>query len=63
MTERRFAVAYTMWISAIFLNLEVTRSVFFIWRCCPMGAIASSFMRFLDHTQRRRAVGRTPLDE
>ena len=26
-------------------------------------AMASSFTRFLDHTQRRTAVGRTPLDE
>jgi hypothetical protein len=23
----------------------------------------SSFLRFLDHTQRRNTVGRTPLDE
>ena len=29
----------------------------------PQWAIASSFMRFLDHTQRRNTVGRTPLDE
>ena len=26
-------------------------------------AMASSFTRFLDHTQRRTTVGRTPLDE
>ena len=25
--------------------------------------MAPSFMRFLDHTQRRTAVGRTPVDE
>jgi len=25
--------------------------------------MASSFLRFLDHTQRRTTVGRTPLDE
>ena len=29
----------------------------------PQWARASSFMRFLDHTRRRTAVGRTPLDE
>ena len=29
----------------------------------PQWAMASSFMRFLDHTQRRTTVGRTPLDE
>ena len=26
-------------------------------------ALASSFSMFLDHTQRRATVGRTPLDE
>ena len=34
-----------------------------LWRYGPTQAMASSFMRFLDHTQRRIAVGRTPLDE
>ena len=29
----------------------------------PQCAMASSFTRFLDHTQRRTTVGRTPLDE
>jgi hypothetical protein len=29
----------------------------------PQWAMASSFTRFLDHTQRRTTVGRTPLDE
>ena len=34
------------------------------WRSSPTRAMASSFlMRFLDHTQRRTTVGRTPLDE
>jgi len=38
--------------------------VFFFWWCCnPMRAMASSFLRFLDHTQRRTTFGRTPLDE
>ena len=35
----------------------------FSWRCGPTRAMASSFVRFLDHTQRRTTVGRTPLDE
>jgi len=35
----------------------------FFWRCDPMRVIASSFMRFLDHTQQRTTVGGTPLDE
>jgi len=38
--------------------------IFFLWRCSPTWAKASSFLvRFLDHTQRRTTVGRTPLDE
>ena len=36
---------------------------FFLWRCSQTRAMASSFLRFLDHTQRRTTVGRTPLDE
>jgi len=36
---------------------------FFLWHCGPTRAMASSFWRFLDHTQRRITVGRTPLDE
>jgi len=35
-----------------------------LWRCSPTPAMASTFlMRFLDHTQWRTKVGRTPLDE
>ena len=37
--------------------------IYFLWRCCPTLAMASSFLRFLDHTQRRTTVDRTPLDE
>jgi hypothetical protein len=33
------------------------------WRDSPQWARDSSFTRFLDHTQRRTTVGRTPLDE
>ena len=33
------------------------------WRCGPTLGMASSLLRFLDHTQRRTTVGRTPLDE
>ena len=35
----------------------------FLWRCGPTRAMASSFLRFLDHTKRRITVGRTPLVE
>ena len=34
-----------------------------LWRCDPARVMASSFLRFLDHTQRRNTVDRTPLDE
>ena len=34
-----------------------------LWRCDPMRVMASSFLRFLDHTRRRTTVGRTPLDD
>jgi hypothetical protein len=33
------------------------------WRDSPQWATASSFTRFLDHTQRSITVGRTPLDD
>ena len=36
---------------------------FFLWRCGPTQAMTSPFLRFLDNTQRRTTVGRTPLDE
>ena len=36
---------------------------FFLWRCGPTRARTSSFLRFLDHTQRRITVVRTPLDQ
>jgi len=40
-------------------------SIYFLllWLCDPTRVMASSFLRFLDHTQRRTTVGRTPLDE
>ena len=36
---------------------------FFLWRCVPPRVMASSFLRFPDHTQRRTTDGRTSLDE
>jgi hypothetical protein len=35
----------------------------FLWRCRPTRARASSITRFLDQTQRRITLGRTPLNE
>jgi len=37
--------------------------LFLLWRCDPTRVMASSFLRFLGHTQRQTTVGRTPLDE
>jgi hypothetical protein len=34
-----------------------------MWRCDPTQVMAFSFLRFLDHTQRRTTVGRTPMEE
>ena len=34
-----------------------------LWRCDPTRVMASSFLRFVDQTQRRSTVGSTPLDE
>ena len=33
------------------------------WCCGPTLDMASLFLKFLDHTQRRITVGTTPLDE
>jgi len=48
------------WTLTLTLNIS-------IWRDSPappaQWAVASSFTRFLYHTQRRTTVGRTPLDE
>jgi hypothetical protein len=42
----------------------IMNNFFFLWGCSPTPVMASSFlMRFLDHTQRRTTVSRTPLDE
>ena len=44
-------------------NINYYTGLFLLWRCDPTRVMVSSFLRFLDHTQRRITVGRTPLDE
>jgi hypothetical protein len=44
------------------LIIITSYSLFCFWPNSPPPR-ASSFLRFLDHTQRRSKVGRTPLDE
>ena len=51
-------ILYLSFISEYILSVH-----FFLWRCGPTRAMASSFLRFLDHTQRPITVGRTSLDE
>jgi hypothetical protein len=47
--------------SATFIH---SRSMFVcFWRDSPQWVRAASFTRFLDHTQQRTRVGRTPLNE
>ena len=45
------------------LNQCIFSFLFLLWRCDPTRVMAFSFLRFLDHTQRRTTVGRTPQDE
>ena len=51
--------------SLIWLKSGTVREDLFVcfWRDSPQLARVSSFPSFLDHTQRRTTVGRTPLDE
>ena len=52
------------WLNLTSLYMNTSPNIFFfLWRCGPTWAMASSSLRFLDHTQRRITVGRTPLDE
>jgi hypothetical protein len=48
---------------SFFTHIDYILLLFLLWRCDPTQVLASSCLRFLDHTQRRTRVGRTPLDE
>ena len=53
---RRLKRTWTpLWYSLI-------NTFFPLWRYGPTRAMASSFLRVLDHTQRRTTVGSTPMD-
>jgi hypothetical protein len=45
------------------MYIYIYNIIYFSWLCSPARFMASSFTRFLDHTQRRATVGRTPMDE
>ena len=55
--QRNYAILKTM------SSCTYDVMLFFLWRCDSTRVMTSSFLRFLDHTQRRTTVGRTPLDE
>jgi hypothetical protein len=44
-------------------SFPLCRYFFLLWRCDPTRVMVSSFLRFLDHTQRRTTVCMTPPDE
>jgi hypothetical protein len=51
-------------MSVLNLNkIVVFMAVVVVGATAPQWARASSFTRFIDYTQRRTTVGRTPLDE
>jgi len=56
---------YSVCVSFSFFSsffLSIYLSFFLSFATVPQWARSSSFTRFLDHTQRRTTVGRTPLD-
>ena len=57
-----FSLLYTL-ITQGLGNQIPSFFVFFFWHNSPQWVTASSFMGFIDHTQRRTTFGRTPLDE
>jgi hypothetical protein len=65
----RALFVHIWWILFGHYQIKLIRSLvygiiyFFLWLCSPARAMASSFTRFLDHTQLRATVGRIPLDE
>ena len=69
--NRRFVICFTadrQWSLIQQYNIktdlnQLQCNFFFIWRNRPTSLPPPSFTRFLDHTQRRTALGRTPLDE
>jgi hypothetical protein len=68
---RSFWSNLIMHTTVTFVNIRLFRLHPRIWRhtffafvaTAPQCTLTSSFMRFLDHTQRRTTVSRTPLDE
>jgi len=60
-TGRRNSVSG--WRAQSIFSTFICLLFFFLWFCGQTRVMASSFTRFLDHTQRRTTLGRTPLEE
>ena len=56
----KFVVFYDVTLAENFCSLQLFVC---FWRDSPQRAMASSFTRFSDHTQRLATDGRTPLDD
>jgi len=56
-----FSKSYSFNTKFHFMLRALESMISFLWRCDPTRVMASPFTRFLDHTQRRTAVGRTLL--
>jgi hypothetical protein len=50
-------------VSCVLPNLFCYQTICFLWRFGPLPTMASTFLRFLDHTQQRITIGRSPMDE
>jgi hypothetical protein len=63
---QHYRIKWVPLVLIVALSLHGYREFYFSvppWRCDPTQAMASSLLKFLDHTQRRTTVDRTPLDE
>jgi hypothetical protein len=58
-----YFIYFYLFIYFIYFYFILFIYLFFLWHCDPKRVMASSFLRFLDHTQRRTTFGSTPLDE
>jgi hypothetical protein len=65
-TNKRLCLLCVAWLDRQEINMLLYFNIY-VCLCpeqqTPQWAMASSFTRFLDHTQRRTTVGRTPLVE
>jgi hypothetical protein len=55
---------HTWWVNDDYCNIYIYIYILFLlWCCDPARVMASILLRFVDHTQGRTTVGRTPLDK